>query len=409
MNFINKQEYTTKRDQLMNEVKNLMDENKLEESDAKMQEVEGLDNQWSEDAKEMANKAALENKFSGLNANNIKNRSSARAGKEGGTMDNIIVTDALNNMDYRRAFMNHVLKGDAIPMELLNVDANTKTTDATVMIPTVVLEKIIEKMEATGMILPLITKTAYKGGLAVPTSSVKPVASWVAEGAGSDKQKKTTGSIVFAYHKLRCAVSVSIETDTMALPVFETTLISNVAEAMTKSLEQAIINGDGIGKPKGILKETAPDGQNIDIEKAGSITYDVLIQAEAALPLAYEADAIWAMTKKTFMQFIGMVDSQKQPIARVNYGINGKPERTLLGRTVILNDYMDAYAAAPGADITPAFLFNFKDYILNTNMNITVTKYVDNDTDDTVTKAVMLVDGKVVDVNSLVTVTKKSV
>lgn len=409
MNFLNKQEYTTKRDQAMNEVKNLMDENKLEESESKMQEVEDLDNQWSEDAKEMANKAALENKFSGLNANNITNRSSARAGKEGGTMDNIIVTDALNNMDYRRAFMNHVLKGDAIPMELLNVDANTKTTDATVMIPTVVLEKIIEKMEATGMILPLITKTAYKGGLAVPTSSVKPVASWVAEGAGSDKQKKTTGSIVFAYHKLRCAVSVSIETDTMALPVFETTLISNVAEAMTKSLEQAIINGDGIGKPKGILKETAPDGQNIDIAKAGSITYDVLIQAEAALPLAYEADAIWAMTKKTFMQFIGMVDSQKQPIARVNYGINGKPERTLLGRTVILNDYMDAYAAAPGADITPAFLFNFKDYVLNTNMNITVTKYVDNDTDDTVTKAVMLVDGKVVDKNSLVTITKKSV
>ena len=35
---------------------------------------------------------------------------------------------------------------------------------------------------------------------------------------------------------------------------------------------------------------------------------------------------------------------------------------------------------------------------------MTVKKYEDNDTDDMVTKAIMLVDGKVVDKNSLVTI-----
>ena len=40
---------------------------------------------------------------------------------------------------------------------------------------------------------------------------------------------------------------------------------------------------------------------------------------------------------------------------------------------------------------------------------MTVKTYEDNDTDATVTKAIMLVDGKVVDKNSLVTVTKKLV
>ena len=39
-------------------------------------------------------------------------------------------------------------------------------------------------------------------------------------------------------------------------------------------------------------------------------------------PLAYDP-AVWCMTKKTFMKFIGMTDSG-QPIARVNYGINGR-------------------------------------------------------------------------------------
>lgn len=80
----------------------------------------------------------------------------------------------------------------------------------------------------------------------------------------------------------------------------------------------------------------------------------------------------------------------------------------LLGRTVVCNDYMPNYTASPSADTIVAALFNMKDYILNTNLNMTIKKYEDNDTDDQVTKAIMLVDGKVVDKNSLVTITKKS-
>ena len=55
-----------------------------------------------------------------------------------------------------------------------------------------------------------------------------------------------------------------------------------------------------------------------------------------------------------------------------------------------------------------AFLFNPSDYVLNTNLNMTIKRYEDNDTDDLVTKALMLADGKVVDKNSLVTITKKN-
>jgi HK97 family phage major capsid protein len=178
---------------------------------------------------------------------------------------------------------------------------------------------------------------------------------------------------------------------------------------MVKAQEQAIINGTGSGQPKGILAETAPDGQNVDITATGKIDYSTLVDAEAALPLAYENGAVWFMTKKTFMKFVGMVDSAKQPIARVNYGISGAPERTLLGRRVVLNDYMPSYADTVASDTVVAFLFRPEDYVLNTNYAVTIKRYEDNNTDDQVTKAIMLVDGKVVDKNSLVTVTKKTV
>ena len=55
-----------------------------------------------------------------------------------------------------------------------------------------------------------------------------------------------------------------------------------------------------------------------------------------------------------------------------------------------------------------AFMFDFKDYVLNTNYAVTVKRYTDEDTDDEVIKAIELVDGKVVDKNSLVTVTVKN-
>lgn len=260
----------------------------------------------------------------------------------------------------------------------------------------------VEKLESTGMILALVTRTAYKGGVSIPVSTVKPTATWVNEGAGSDKQKKNIakdGMITFAYHKLRCAVAVSLEVDTMAISAFETLLINNIVEAMTKALEQAIIDGNGTGKPKGILAEIPADGQTIE---SAAPSYSDLIKAEGALPMAYENGAVWCMSKKTFMEYVGMTDKNGQPIAKVNYGTSGKPERTLLGRTVVLCDYVASYSAALAKDTIFAFLFNFKDYVLNTNYSMGVKKYEDNDTDDQITKGIMLVDGKVVDKNSLV-------
>lgn len=308
-----------------------------------------------------------------------------------------------DSIEYRKAFMNYVLRGEKIPAELRQ-DEVTYTTDVGSVIPETVLNRIIEKLEATGMILPLITRTSIRGGVTVPTSTVKPVATWVAEGEGSPTQKKSTGQITFAYHKLRCAVAVSLEVDTMALSTFENALINNITEAMVKALEQAIISGDGVGKPLGILAETPGDGQTLNVSE---ISYKTLVDAEAALPLEYEANAVWVMTKRTFMSFVGMVDNAGQPIARVNYGINGRPERTLLGRNVVLCNYLDSFDTAEVGNPF-AFLFNFSDYILNTNYQMGIKRYEDNETDDQVTKAIMIADGKVVDKNSLVVLYKEA-
>lgn len=353
--------------------------------------------------------------------------SNERTAAVNGETPGIVATNATNQekrktvdeeeMEYRKAFQQFVTKGTPIPAELRD-DATTATTDLTTAIPTVLVNRIVEKLESTGMILPLVTKTAFPAGMNIPTSSVKPVATWVAEGASSDRQKKEVKTaITFTHFKLRCEIAMTMESSVMAIAAFEVKFVDNVVEAMVKTTEDAIINGawnqagNALVGPKGILDETVATGQNVDVAAAKGFTYQTLVKAEAALPLAYENDAVWFMTKKTFMEFIGMTDGEAgagQPIARVNYGIGGKPERTLLGRQVILNDYMASYAATVVSDTVVAFLFNSADYVLNTNYNMGIQKKQDWDTEDLLTKAVMAVDGKVIDKNSLVTVTKKA-
>lgn len=302
-----------------------------------------------------------------------------------------------SSMEQRAAFRDLVMSNKPIPEELRD-NQNTLTSDVASVIPEVIVNRIIEGLTVCGMILPLVTRTAYAAGVVVPTSSVKPVATWVNEGASSDRQKKTTGSVTFTHYKLRCEVSMSAEVGAMAISAFEDAFVANVVDAMTVAIEKGIIGGTGVGQPTGVLTQTVPDGQTIEIADTtnGIPTYAELVEAEAALPVEYENTAKWFMTKKQFMKFVAMTDDNGQPIARVNFGMTGKPERYLLGREVVVHPY-----AAEMGDYVAA-IYDFKDYVLNTIFDMGVQKKQDWDTEDLLTKAVMALDGKPVSNASLV-------
>lgn len=328
--------------------------------------------------------------------------------------------DDPDNMEYRKAFQKYMATGK---MEY-RADETGMTTDTNVgtVIPQNLVEKIMEKFEQLGVIYNLVTKTSYAVGQAIPTDGVKPVATWVGrnnttlsnsttgEGATSDSQKKTLGALItFSHFKLRCEIRYTEEVSRMTLPAFEALFIKQVGEAMLRAQEFAIVEGDGYGMPTGILNNTPETGKAIEVEK---LEYKTLIEAEAAIPTQYEGNTKWCMTKKTFMAFMGMVDLNGQPIARVNYGIGGKPERTLLGRDVVL--YIPQ-AGSKLKDFTEgvagnlfAFLYDFSDYVLNTNYDLGVSHAKDWDNEDHKTKAVLACDGKAIDIGSLITLTTKT-
>ena len=304
----------------------------------------------------------------------------------------------LGSVEYRKAFFDYVKTGIMAPEFRANAFSTTAANSAGAAIPEQTLNMIVEKLSHNGMILPTVTRTAYQTGVAIPTSTVKPVATWIAERATSDIQEKKVGHVTFGAYKLRCAVGVSLEIDVLSIDALEATLANNIADAMTEALETAIINGTGSGQPTGILKATVPTGQEISVSTIG---YDTLISAEGALPAQYENGSVYVMSKKTFLGLKAVKDDNKRPILDSNDILN----KTLLGRPVILCDYLPSFASASTGDVF-AFIFRMSDYVLNTAYNVSLKIYEDNETEDIIRKAILLADGKVVDNNSLVTLKK---
>lgn len=328
-----------------------------------------------------------------------------------------------DDLEARQAFQKFIATGHRESRAAAG-NATTDTNGSTV-IPENLLNQIMEKLESVGTIYNLVTKTSYPVGQTIPRESTKPVATWVGrntttlasstsgEGNGSTPVKGVNldTAIVFAHFKLRCEVAMTEEVAQMSLSSFEALFVKNVSLAMLRAIEFAIVDGDGYGMPTGILAETPVSGQALEVAATDELSYEVLCDAEAAIPSEYEANAKWCMTKKTFMKFVGMVDDNGQPIARVNYGINGKPERMLLGRDVVLytpqaGSTLGNYASSVEADTLFAFIFDFGDYCLNNNYDLGIQHKIDWDNEDHRTKAVAAYDGKVIQKNSLVTLTK---
>ena len=309
------------------------------------------------------------------------------------------MSNDLDTIEYRNAFMNFVNTGTM--KEEFRATAMTSANSA--VIPVTTLNQIIEKMESYGEILPLVSKTAFASGLAIPTANMGITASWLAESKVADQQGAGTASITFGGYKLQARVGISLEMQVKSLSAFEAALINNVSKAMIKAIEASIISGTGAGQCTGITTSTVDSDRSIDVAK---FDYKTITSAEAAVPSAYDSTGTYFMNKKTFMKYVELTDSNGQPIAKVNMGVTGRPERMLLGRPVVITEYLPAFDAAKAGDVF-AFIFDMSNYVLNTSYDITVRQYIDEATDDTVTKATMIVDGKPVDTNGLVLLKKK--
>jgi len=323
------------------------------------------------------------------------------------------------NLEYRTKFMNAVQSRNYAELEK-RADAYTFSTDVEYVIPENLVNDIITEISNRGYIYNLVNKTNFAVGQTIPVGMVAIEATWVGdeagstqaersgEGLGSDVQKGgVQATIVFHNYKLRCVVGITHEAKIQSLEVFERKFVEQVAEAMLAKIEDAIVNGDGVNKPKGILLETA--NNSVEIEAGANLKYADLIKMVGKIPARYRKGAVIFMTQNTFYQCLSVTDLNGQPVARVNAGVDGELKQYLFTTPVIFADeYLADYADTVTEDTIFGFAYNFKEYTLNTNYDLGISSRTVWENENHETKAVLACDGKPVTKYSFVSFVKKT-
>lgn len=306
--------------------------------------------------------------------------------------------DIHSTLEYRDAFKNYIVSGTPIPEKFTKVeeraDLITTVGDIGAVIPTTIMNKVIEDMTVEGKILARITQTTFQGGLAIPISDINPEATWLQdESVVSEEQKaKMDAKITFGYHVLEAKIALGLLSATVALPIFESTLVKQLKKAMIKAIETAIVKGTGIAQPKGFITYELPETQIVTMTADEISTVAAWAEVESVIPEEVEDTVIHMMAKSTWEKYLnGMTDKNGQ---RIGLGrINEKGQRILNGKEVMLTDKLPGFDAAKSGDIF-AVEVDLSQYLLNSNLAMYYKKYFNEDKNKWIHKCLMIADGQ---------------
>lgn len=312
--------------------------------------------------------------------------------------------DPSDSVEYRTAFMNFICRNVPISAELREA---TNTVDASAVIPKTIVNEIVKKLESYGNIFAKVRKLNVQGGVSIPINDLKPTAKWIDETTASEDQKlQANSSVTFSYFGVECKLAQSLLVNITTLDVFQKEFINLATEAIVKAVEIAIFNGTGTNQPLGIVKDSRVKNI-VTLSTVDFGTWEGWHKVKGKIKKAYR-NGCFVMNQSTFDSNIdGMVDKNGQPIARVNYGIDSEEKYRFMGKEVetVEDDILPAYEDAKTGDVVAVFI-NLSDYAINTNMDMTATKWVDNDTNKIKNKVMMIIDGKLIDTNGVVLIKK---
>lgn len=331
----------------------------------------------------------------------------------------------LDSMEYRTAFMNYVVKGTR--SDLLQYvqrdDAAGQSSDLGVMIPQTVIQKIIKDLEKVyGQLYSRVRKTNIQGGVKYPIGSFSATFTRITETTKSDRQKggSITGSVTFEYKIGEIRLARTILQSVLSVPAFEAELAKVIVQAYVKAMDHEIMLGnEESNEMQGILTEAnKSDGR---IPKANIIEFTAEEVADwkqwqkklfAEIPLSMRGlRPEFVMTPGTWEANIKtLADDNNRPVYMETFNpVDGAEISRFKGRDVVFveEDILKNFDDATNGEYFAMLWVPEEAYAINTNMEFSVTRYMDHETNQMVTKALVINDGKPLDTKYIYLLKKK--
>ena len=307
----------------------------------------------------------------------------------------------LESMEYRQAFMAYVQHGT--PIQLRAGEA-TSTVDTGAAIPITVMNEVINTVRNRyGNLYSKVLKTAVQGGVEYPVGALQATFKWINESTVSPRQKLgPLGKVSFSYHTAEIRISQTFLSQILTLSAFEAKIAEVIAIAYLQAMDYGIVNGTGDGQMLGILND-ARVTHNVTMTAAQINNWTAWRKNFfAQLPLGYRSGEFIFPVSTVDAYLETMADANNNPIFRqatgleVNDGDAQNPNGRFFGRDISLvePDILPDFDAASQNDVIGIY-WQPQEYAINENFGFTMRRYFDEETNEWVDKALVVVDGKI--------------
>ena len=418
---MNKEKYLKQRNALLEEIENLIAEGKTEDADAKMKEVEALDEKWENIKKATANLTALKGS---TKVADIENRSiDIGDAKAIDTIqkpvpvndDKMYETAWAKTMQGKKLDANEQTVFDRVNAEFRNTYTHD-TGNTPTLIPQTVVAGIWKRAEEMYPLLADVKKYNVRGTLIINKHTTIDAgdAAWYDEATATADEQNTFGQLTLTGCELAKAITVTWKLRSMATEEFIPYIKNELGERVGVALGTAIAQGKGkpgknqTFKPEPLGIETALLAEdntpqvityNPNATTPGPLAYEDFTAAIGKIHSSYLAGtAIYANNATIWEQLANLKDSTGRPLFIPDLTSGG------VGR-------MWGFAVKTDAGVSndTVIIGNpNKGYVLNTNepMSLATEEHVKTRTVDYA--AYTIVDGGLLDTKAFALIKKSS-
>jgi HK97 family phage major capsid protein len=263
-----------------------------------------------------------------------------------------------------KAFETFIRTGDRTAVETKEMSIGGGAAAGGAMVPEIIADAIVSRAIARSRLTQLVRQTGPVSADYVRLVNLRgATASWSSETATRNatatpllREVRPTHGELYAYPAITRWLAQDAKFDVSQF------MTDNVSDVFAKSLEYAVILGDGSDKPTGMLNTspvTTADGASPE-RSADAIQYvagtadlaDDIISLYFALKPEYRARGSWVISSASLAIVRKLRDPNGSGFlwqANLSAGVDAT-DGTLLGKPVVISEYMPAASASPLVD-----------------------------------------------------------
>ena len=245
--------------------------------------------------------------------------------------------------EYKCSFWNAMRVKAPMPA-VLNALQEGTDSEGGYLVPDEFERTLVEALEEENVFRTLahVIRTS-SGDRKIPVVASKGSASWVDEEGAYQESDDAFSQVSIGAYKLGTMIKVSEELLADSVFDLEAYISKEFARRIGAREEESFFNGDGKGKPLGILAAAGGAEVGVTAASATAITADEVIDLFYSLKAPYRKNAVWLLNDATVKQIRKLKDSTGQYLWQPSL-VAGTPD-TILGRPVKTSAFMPTAAA----------------------------------------------------------------